>query len=430
MVKLYIVTILGMWNFMGSWRNYSLLLIGIGTSYLGNWVYLVALNILVLNITNSVAAIAGIYIVGPIARVLTNFWAGSFIDRMNKRWLMVTTDLIRGLLIFCMPLIDSIWLIYLILFATNIAGSFFGPSSTFYISKYVSDSDKKRFNSLMSVLNTGSFCTGPAIAGILIGLYGTTICIIINAISFLICAFCIFILPDVEDDNLKKRRLPITLNVIKNDWLIVKEFILKEKYFTKVYLLFQSALMIAFTLDSQEATFIRRNLNQSEEMYGLVVSLAGIGSLIGAFVSVALTKRLSLQSYIAFGMLLTSIGYLLFYSSTEVWFALTALLLLGFFMSFSNAGYDTFYQKSVPTEIMGRFGSISSIFQNLCQISLTLALGVISDWFSLQVVTIVFAASGVLIAILLFKSVFNKLYKHYYIDIKTGNKKKSINTTT
>ncbi|WP_146551433.1 MFS transporter [Rummeliibacillus sp. SL167] len=403
---------------MRSWKKYSLLFIGIGTSYLGNWIYLVALNILVLNMTNSAAAVAGIFIVGPVARIMTNFWAGSLIDRMNKRKLMILTDLLRGLLIFCIPIMDSVWAVYLILFVVNVASSFFGPSSTFYISKYVSDPDKKKFNSVMSVLNTGSFCTGPAIAGLLIGLYGTTICMLINAISFLICAFCIFLLPDVKDENLQKERMTITLNVVLSDWLNVKEFIIKEKYFTKVFLLFEAALMIAFALDSQEATFIRRDLEQSEEIYGLIMSLAGIGSLIGASASVVLAKRISLQAYIALGMLLTSIGYLLFYSSTEVWAALFSFLILGFFMSFSNAGYDTFYQKNVPTELMGRFGSISSLFLSLIQISLTIFLGFMADWFSLQVVAVSFAAIGVLMAILLCVGVFNHQYSGYYTDGK------------
>ena len=40
------------------------------------------------------------FIVGPIARVLTSLVAGSFIDRMNKRKLMITTDIIRGFIVF------------------------------------------------------------------------------------------------------------------------------------------------------------------------------------------------------------------------------------------------------------------------------------------------------------------------------------------
>ena len=354
---------------MRNWKRYLLLFSGIGISNLGNWIYLIALNILILDMTKSMAAIAGIYIVGPIARILTNFWAGSVIDRMNKRQLMILTDVLRGGLVLLVPFIHSIWLIYVIIFATSLVGSFFGPSSTFYISKYVDDAEKKKFNSIMGVLNTGSFCTGPAIAGFLIGISGITWCIVINAVSFFICAYCIHLLPDVQDGNSKKR-VSISLKVIKDDWRVVKNFMVSERYFTKIYLLFQGALMIAFALDSQEATFIKHDLEQSEKMYGLIVSLTGIGAVIGASASVALVKYLSLQTYLGVGMFFTTVGYLLFYCSTGFWSAASAFILLGFFMSFSNAGFDTFYQKNVPQNIMGRFGSISSVLQNILQIIL------------------------------------------------------------
>ncbi|MFJ8260638.1 MFS transporter [Rummeliibacillus sp. NPDC094406] len=400
---------------MGNWKKYSLLFSGIGVSNLGNWIYLIALNLLILDMTNSMTAIAGIYIVGPIARILTSLWAGSVIDRMNKRQLMIITDVLRGMVVLLVPFIHSIWGIYAIIFATNIAGAFFGPSSTFYISKSVDDADKKKFNSIMGVLNTGAFCTGPAIAGFLIGLSGITWCIIINAVSFFICAFCIYLLPDVQDENSKKR-VSINLKVIKDDWRIVKNFMIGERYFTKIYLLFQATLMIAFALDSQEATFIKHDLEQSEKMYGLIVSLTGIGAVVGASASVALVKFLSLQAYLGIGMFLTSVGYLLFYCSTGFWSATSAFLFLGFFMSFSNAGFDTFYQKNVPSSIMGRFGGSVSILQNVLQITLTIILGSLADLFSLQIVAILFAATSVLVATILCFGVFDKEHNSYYVE--------------
>ena len=55
------------------WRKYHWLLSGLGVSYLGNWVYLVALNVYVLNLTHSPGAVAGIYIVGPRGKDIDEF---------------------------------------------------------------------------------------------------------------------------------------------------------------------------------------------------------------------------------------------------------------------------------------------------------------------------------------------------------------------
>lgn len=402
---------------MRIWKKYSLLLSGIGVSFFGNWVYLIALNILVLDMTGSAAAVAGIYIVGPVARLLTNFWAGSIIDRVNKRKLMVIADVLRGSLVLFVPFIDSLWIVYAILFVANIAGAFFGPSSTFYITKFVAETDRRSFNSIMSMMNSGSFLIGPALAGVLIALFGTTWCVILNAVTFFFCALCIARLPDVEDENLLLRE-PITMKMLTSDWQVVKGFIQQDRYFIKIYLLFQVALMIAFALDSQEVTFIKQDLAQSDQLYGLIVSIAGVGALIGAAASAAFANRLSLQLYVGIGTVLTTVGYLLFYSAVDFLTATAAFIFLGFFMAFSNAGYDTFYQKSVPTTIMGRFGSLASMFQNCLQIVLTFILGIMSEWFSLQIVAIGFASIAVFITMLLCIAVFSKQHKHYYDEVK------------
>ncbi|WP_164489576.1 MFS transporter [Rummeliibacillus sp. TYF005] len=168
-------------------RKYWLLLVGLGFSNLGNWIYLVALNLFVWHLTESPAAMAGIFVVGPTARVLTNLVAGSFIDRMNKRRLMIITDILRGLIVFCMPFMDFIWLIYTFVFLTNIASSFFGPSSTFYITKFVYFEDRQRFNALLGTFNSGAFLVGPAIAGFFIMLFNTTVTIWFNSFTFLMC---------------------------------------------------------------------------------------------------------------------------------------------------------------------------------------------------------------------------------------------------
>jgi len=399
----------------GTWKQYSLLLGGIGVSHFGSWIYLIALNLLVLEMTNSAAAVAGLYTIGPIARLFTNLWAGSVIDRMNKRKLMIVSDVVRGALICLIPFMPSVWAIYAITFAANIAGAFFGPSSTFYITQLVCVEQRKRFNSMMSMLTSGSFLLGPAIAGVLIIFIGTEWCVIINAITFFICAFLIYLLPDVVDDNLAKRE-PVRLRVIIEDWKLVRQFMIGARYFITIYLLYQSALMIFFALDSQEVTYIKQHLQLNNQLYGLIVSLAGAGALLGAGASAMVAKKISLQVYLGVGMLLTTLGYALFYISSDFWTATLSFVFLGFVMSFANTGYSTFYQNNVPTSIMGRFGSMEGMLQGVVQIVATTTLGLLAEWFDLQLVCVIFAITAIFIALGLVVKVFQKSKQSYYAE--------------
>jgi MFS family permease len=402
---------------MTSWKNPILLISGIGVSYLGNWIYLIALNISILNLTGSATAVAGLYIIRPIAVLITNTWSGSVIDRVNKRRLMISIDIIRGVLVFVIPFISSLWTIYTVLLLINIAGSFFGPSSSVYITKLVPPVNRKRFNSFMSLASSGAFLLGPAISGILIMYVGTELCIVINAITFIICAFFIYLLPDVDED-LDNIREPVQWKTLINDWKAVREFTKVAKFFVSVYLLFQCAMLIGFALDSQEVTFIKQHLELSDSDYGLIVSITGIGALGGATVAAVVSKKLQLRLFIGAGMLLTSIGYVLFYASFNFITATLAFVFLGFFMAFANAGYATFFQSNVPVAIMGRFGSIADMVQGIIQIGLTLLLGLTIEWFSLQVVCIIFSIVGAILATVLFITVFIPSKAGYFEENK------------
>lgn len=195
----------------------------------------------------------------------------------------------------------------------------------------------------MSLASSGAFLLGPAISGILIMYAGTELCIVINAITFIICAFFIYLLPDVDED-LDNIREPVQWKILINDWKEVREFTKVAKFFVSVYLLFQCAMLIGFALDSQEVTFIKQHLELSDSDYGLIVSITGIGALGGATVAAVVSKKLQLRLFIGAGMLLTSIGYVLFYASFNFLTATLSFIFLGFFMAFANAGYATFFK--------------------------------------------------------------------------------------
>ena len=409
---------------MKSWKNPILLLSGIGVSYLGNWIYLIALNVSILNLTGSAAAVAGLYIIRPIATLITNTWSGSVIDRVNKRRLMITIDIVRGIFIFMLPFISSLWSIYALLLLINIAGSFFGPSSSVYITKLIPPESRKRFNSMMSLTSSGAFLLGPAISGLLIMSVGTDLCIVINAITFFICAFFIYLLPDVDGDLGKAGGEDVSLKTLLSDWKAVREFTKAAKYFVTVYILFQGAVLIGYALDSQEVTFIKQHLDLTDKEYGFITSLTGAGALGGAAVAAAVSRKLPLIFFVGGGLLLSTIGYLLFYASVNFITATSAFVFLGFVMSFANAGYATFFQNNVPVAIMGRFGSLAEMVQGIVQIVLTLLLGLLADWFSLQMVCIGFCLLGIVLAGALCMTIFIPSKAQYFKEKEetmTGN---------
>jgi MFS family permease len=400
------------------WKNPMLLVLGIGISNIGNWIYFVAINLLVLKLTGSAAAIAGLFIIRPLAILLTNTWAGSVIDRVNKRSLMISIDILRGILIAIIPLFTSLVPIYIIMFLTNIAGAFFGPTSETYITKLVPPEKRKRFNSIFSFATSGAMLVGPSVSGLLI-MYGSiSTSIYINAVTFFLCAIAIFFLPDVDERlTNEQHRDRITMKMIVADWKAVLNFGKTAAGFMVVFLIFQFITLISFALDSQEVTFIQQVVGLSEKNYGLLVSLTGAGYVVGSFAVSALANRLSIKMLLGVGSFLSVTGYLMFYlaSPATVPLAVIGFIIIGFFSPFSFTGYTTFFQNNVPVDLMGRFSSAFAFFQAMVQIVLTLLLGYLAELVKLQTVTIAFSALGLLLAVALTSIIFLQSKKDLFI---------------
>ncbi len=96
---------------MSNWKYPGLLLLGVGVSNIGAWVYFIALNLIVLERTGSAFAVSVLYILLPISALLTSLWSGSVVDRINQRRLLVMLDVARAALVFSLTLIDSLYIL-------------------------------------------------------------------------------------------------------------------------------------------------------------------------------------------------------------------------------------------------------------------------------------------------------------------------------
>ena len=379
-------------------KEYIYLLTGFGISNLGNWIYLIALNLSVWHLTNSPAAVAGIYIIGPVARIVSSFFAGSFIDRHNKRRIVIWSDIVRAIVVCLMPLFSSIWILYMLIFIANMASSFFRPSSTYLITKHVDSEHRQQFNAINSVLSSGSFMIGPALSGVIIALTNTSVAIWFNGLTFFLCAWLMWLLPNIEEKSASTKSM-ITLSMIRSDFQYVWQFIKNKTVLLTFFIVYTVALMIAYSLDSQEMSFLKETLRVSDSLYGIIVGVTGIGALLGGIAATALAKKFSVITYISTGFFLTMFCYFMFYISNQIIIAVIAFVALGFFMAFSNTGYATFYQESIPTSLMGRFGSTVLLVESVVQITFTFVLGMMAEWFSVQLATTIFAAVGLILAL-------------------------------
>lgn len=372
------------------WKDPSVLLLSLGIAGIGDFIYLVAINIIVYQMTGSAAAVAGLWIVGPIVNILTKFWTGSFIDYRSKKSVIIFTYLLRAGFIALIPLASNVLVIYVILVFLSIAKSFFGPSSVTYITMLVPTGKRKRFNSIHSFTSSGAFVIGPSIGGLLI-LSGTVEATLwINALFFILSALLVVQLPKLED--IDRASIPsLTVSQVISDFKVVSDFIVQNKYITCIYLGFTAVLIFSFAMDAQEVVFTQQVVGLSELDYSLLISLTGIGSVSGGLLLSVFSDKISIRSMMVYGLILTAIGYVVYALSWSFLSVMIGFLILGFFIVFMNAGLSTFYQNNIPVALMGRITSIFQLFQSTLQIVFLLGVGLLADFISLRITIVALA---------------------------------------
>ncbi|WP_461673140.1 MFS transporter [Priestia megaterium] len=370
-------------NKLLSWKYPCLLLFGIGTSNIGDWIYLIALNVMMLDMTNSPLAVSGLYMIKPLAALCTNIWSGSLIDRMNKRKLMMFLDWMRAGIIVCLPFFSSILIIYVLVFIISMASSMFRPTSMVYITKLIPIEKRKRFNSLRSLIDSGGFLLGPAAAGALFMIGTPAFAIYANAAALVVSGMVTLLMPNL-DIKTEAKENKLSVNTIGEDWKAVFRFSRANRYIMTIYVLFSFLMVMATAIDSLEVSFATKVIHLSESEYGFLLSVAGAGIMIGAVINTLFAKKLSTNVLIGAGSVGVSLGYLLYACSSSFQTIGAGFFSLSFALAFASAGFQTFYQNSIPVDMMGRVGSIYGLLESLLIIIMTFLCGMAAHIVSIQ----------------------------------------------
>lgn len=397
------------------WKDPGVLLSSIAISNIGDFIYLIAINIIVFQLTGSAAAVAGLWIISPLTNIVTKFWTGSFIDYRSKRKVMISTYVIRAVFISLIPFAPNMIMVYGLLIVLSVANSFFHPASTTYVTIMIPIEKRKRFNSIRSFASSGAFIIGPAIGGTLLYLYSYEITLWINAMLFVAAALLLLLLP--EKESIDKKNIPaLTISQIVSDFTIVKEFVLMNRYVSIIYLGFTLVMIFSFAMDTQEVVFTQRVIGLSEIDYSLLVSITGVGSVVSAILLTIFSSKFSLRYMISIGLLMTTVGYIIYAFSWSFLSIVIGFLILGFFNVFLNAGIMTFYQNNVPVHVMGRVTSIYQLIQSIVQVLFILGIGLLGDILSLRVVIASLAIVMLITSVIYIWFVLKDNKKSFYIE--------------
>ena len=175
-------------------RNFRLLYIGQTISQLGDWFNAVAVFALLLDLTGSATAVAWMMIVQFLPVAVVGPLAGVVVDRVDRRRLMIITDLLRGSLILMLLVIrrpDQVWIAYVVMAFIVGAQGFFEPARTATIPNITSTDELMPANALSSATWSAMLAIGASVGGLVTALAGRNVAFVVNALSFFASAYFI-----------------------------------------------------------------------------------------------------------------------------------------------------------------------------------------------------------------------------------------------
>jgi MFS family permease len=336
-------------------------------SGLGDWLSIVAIMTLVgLKWDSTPLEVSFIILSLAIPMALFGPFAGIIADRFNRKQLLIFSDIVRACLILSLTWANSLSAVYACLFAIGFLSAIFIPAKNGMLKELVKDVQMKSAMSISSMIDSMTKVLGPLVSGILVTVFGTKIIFTIDSASFFVSAILIMFLPKmakvvVEGQDFHKK------SSFKEDFIEGMQRIQGNRLLLVGLSLLGVSLFILQLSDSQIIVLIRELSHASPDLFGLIVTAAGLGTL---FAGMILAKK---TTYHAFRLILlgvfgigASFSLMAVLAGLDLPFSTLWGLVLGFSAGLS-AGlvfipFQATVQVDTPVHLTGRvFGVVNSV---------------------------------------------------------------------
>lgn len=382
-------------------RNYRWTWLGQIVSEVGDHFNNIAVLSLAMEETHNGAAIAGLMLSRAIPAIIVGPFAGVLLDRFDRRKIMITSDLVRGVLALGFILairFHQTWLLYLLSALLMIASPFFTSGRSAILPAIATDEELHTANSLTQTTGWMTLAVGAYFGGTTAARFGYQVAFIFNSLSFFFSAFCIANLQSdkghfrAADRNLNETKVARPWHEYREGlgYMIGSPLILGIGLIAVGWASGGGAAQVLFTLFSEMV--FKRGPAGLGQLWGI----AGIGLLIGGVIGNRLGKRIGFESYkrTVFCCYLLHGGAYVVFSQMHSW----PLALL--FMAISRASVAVSsvlnwskLLKHVEDRYRGRvFSTVETLTWSTMMLSMA-AAGTASEYFSIRLIG---ACSGLL----------------------------------
>ena len=347
-------------------RNFALLWWGGLISITGNRVLTMAIPFYIYAQTRSTVATATMMIAMILPSLLFSSLAGVFVDRWDRRQVMIVTNLLLAVILLpllALPLTGWIWLVYLVAFAEATIATFFYPAENALLPRLVGEDQLLPANTLNTLNNTIASLIGWALGGILLGRWGIELVILFDSLSYLLAALFVFLV-DATPEQTRVRGAevvvePFTWQNFRREWQEGLALIFQHHIIALLFIISSLSLLGGTMMDPLVAPFVYEILQSDAVGFSWLLITGSIGGMLGGLLIGRLSSRVRTADLFSVSSILVGLILFIMYRSAS----LPVVFLLTFLSSVLSIGsrvaMPTMLQEQVADAYRGRvFGTL------------------------------------------------------------------------
>jgi MFS family permease len=379
-------------------RNFRLWFFGQLTSLVGTWMQSIAQNWLVYQLTGSARDLGLVSFVGAIPLVPLTLYAGAIADRFEKRrvifWCQASMMVLAFLLAFlCWTGDVRLWHVLLLAFLLGAAQAVDTPARQAFVVELVGREDLSNAIALNSGAFHGARVLGPAAAGLLVAASGVTGAFFLNGVSFVAVLLCLFLM----DAALIRRTGDGGKSA--GDLLGGVRYLREHRVPGAIVILISLSALFAMPYHVLIPIFAKEILGRGAEGYGVLMSAAGVGAVLGSLFCASRYVGTRKGAAITAGSLTFPFLLLAFAFCRSYAGAILILVAVGFAFVLQNAPANSLLQHHVPDHLRGRVLALYvSLFLGVMRVG-SLLLGGLASMTSAPVALATLAAAGLLVGL-------------------------------
>jgi MFS family permease len=357
-------------------RNFQLFIAGQLTSLIGTWMQTTAQLWLVYKLTGS-AALLGVFGFANQVPILFLAALGGYIgDRYNRHHGVIWTQTVSMVLAFALAGLTfanaiQVWELIFIAFLVGVVNAFDVPIRQAFLVEMVVKEDLPNAIALNSSIFNGARVVGPAIAGFALAWKGPAWCFFLNGISFLAVIGALLAMRLVKLEKKAEAGSPF------QSLLQGFRFAMSDLPIRSTLLLLSMLSLLGLQYSVFLPIFASEVLHRGAKGFGLLMSAAGVGAVLGALHFAARTSYKGLARWIAATSTTCAVGLVIFSQSRFFWLSMAALLVVGFCATVQMAATNTTLQNRVPDQLRGRIMAVyATMFMGVQPIGSLMAGGV------------------------------------------------------